>query len=524
MKAINQDSAQPEKTLEWEDPVSRAAQEHFGIPYLFPYQRLVISNVLEAVGYFDLTPKQQEITDAPPRRQLVVLPTGAGKSLCFMLPGVLLTNITLLIFPLLSLMADQLRRLDEQGIPAALLSGGQGRREKEEIWKRAAAGELKFLLSNPETLIQPRSLEHLRALPIAHVVLDEAHTIPTWGVQFRDALLRVPEIIQACQPDMVSAFTATASEKIESDLQALFTQPENAADELPLHVIRANPDRPNISYHVIESLCKMHDLRRLLDPEYPYALPRPAIVFCATRKQAQRCAMQLHLALGSGEIYFYHAGLEREEKQTVQKWFFGSGNGILCATNAFGMGVDKADVRSVIHFNVSRSVEAFLQESGRGGRDTKPAYSVVLYDAYDKATAAGNRDRRYGRLLEALGNRHACVRDSLMAAMGSPGPACSGCDTCLHSRPVEPRGLREILNFFHVYPRRFNCSEAAEILCGENSIRELRRGYRHFFGFGSMREWTSDEVKEAVKCLEAAGVLKKPRRGLRQGYISQNRS
>jgi len=381
MKVLNQNSAQPEVVskrekepksapqinFEWEDPVSRAARERFGIPYLFPYQRLVISNVLEAAGYFDHTPEQpkqpeqddhneQEITDGPPRRQLVVLPTGAGKSLCFMLPGVLLTNITLLVFPLLSLMADQLRRLEEQGIPAALLSGGLSRQEKEEIWQRAAAGKLKFLLSNPETLIQPRSLEHLRALPVAHVVLDEAHTIPTWGVQFREALLRVPEIIQACRPDMVSAFTATASEKIEADLQALFAHPVPAApaddacgdaadgngkykagDELPLHVIRANPDRPNISYHVIESLCKIHDLRRLLDPEYPYALPRPAIVFCATRKQAQRCAMQLRHSLGSGEIYFYHAGLEREEKQHIQKWFFHSDDGILTATNAFGI-------------------------------------------------------------------------------------------------------------------------------------------------------------------------------------------
>ncbi|MCF7948709.1 MAG: RecQ family ATP-dependent DNA helicase [Spirochaetia bacterium] len=543
MKVFNQISAQPEevskreeepesapqKNLEWEDPVSRAARERFGIPYLFPYQRLVISNVLEAAGYFDHTEAQsdqveQERTTAPPRRQLVVLPTGAGKSLCFMLPGVLLADITLLIFPLLSLMADQLRRLNEQGIPAALLSGGQGRQEKEEIWRRAAAGELRFLLSNPETLIQPLSLEHLRALPIAHVVLDEAHTIPTWGVQFRDALLRIPEIIQACRPHIVSAFTATASEKIEADLQALFTQPDDAADDLPLHVIRANPDRPNISYHVIESLCKMHDLRRLLDPEYPYALPRPAIVFCATRKQAQRCAMQLRSSLGSGKIYFYHAGLEREEKQRIQKWFFHSNDGILTATNAFGMGVDKADVRSVIHFNVSRSVEAFLQESGRGGRDTKPAYSVVLYDAYDRAAAADSCDRRYARLLDALSNRNACVRESLMAAMGSPATACSGCDICLHSRPTGPAGFREILNFFHVYPNRFNCGEAADILCGVSSISELRGGYRHFFGFGSMREWSIDEVKTAVKCLESAGGLKKPRLGKRRGYISPKSS
>lgn len=186
------------------------------------------------------------------------------------------------------------------------------------------------------------------------------------------------------------------------------------------------------------------------------------------------------------------------------------------------MGVDKADVRSVIHFNLSRSVEAFLQESGRGGRDTKPAYSVVLYDAYDRETAAGNSDLRYARLLEALTNRNGCVRDSLMAAMGSPPPACNGCDICLHSRPIEPRGFREILNFFYVYPSRFNCSEAAEILCGDHSIAEQRRGYRHFFGFGSMKSWSRDEVKAAVMCLQAAGSLKKPRRGVRQGFLVRN--
>lgn len=313
-----------------EDPVAFAAQKRFGIPYLFPYQRLVISNILEAGDYFG------EDSDAPPaHRQLVVLPTGSGKSLCFMLPGVLLPGLTLLLFPLLSLMADQLRRLQEQDIPAALLSGGQQQSEREEIWRQAETGQLKFLLSNPETLMQPRSRAHLESLDIDHVVIDEAHTIPTWGREFRPALLKVPEIIAAARPKIVSAFTATASEKIESDLQCLFGDYFNS-DE-PLHVIRANPDRPNISYHVIESLCKLYDLRRLLNPNYPYSVPRPALVFCATRMQTQRCAEYLRRTLGSREIYFYHAGLERAEKQRIQEWFFHSDDGILTATNAFGM-------------------------------------------------------------------------------------------------------------------------------------------------------------------------------------------
>lgn len=540
------------------DPINRAALKHFGIPYLFPFQRLVISNILEAAGFFgssdeeiggateeSKTPPSEaslEIIDPPVRRQLAILPTGAGKSLCFMLPGVLLPHLTLLIFPLLSLMSDQLRRLEEQGIPAAQLSGGQCKNDRENIWRRAEADELKFLLSNPETLIQPHNLEHLRELSFDHVVIDEAHTLPDWGLQFREALLRVPEIIDACRPKMLSAFTATASDKIESQLQELFSgaggqrsktspystgtpagPPIEASTEEhtlePLHVIRANPDRPNISYHVIESLCKFHDLRRLLDPEYRYALPRPALVFCATRMQAQRCAFQLRRWLEERDIYFYHAGLDRKEKKRVQKWFFDSEEGILTATTAFGMGVDKKNVRTVVHYNVSRSVEAFLQESGRGGRDTEPAFSVVLYDAHDSAAAQEGRDSRYLKLLGSLTNRNRCVRESLMEAMGSPPVACSGCDICLKSRPRVPAGYREIMNFFHVYPRRFDSSGAAKILCGVESIRSLRRGYRHMYGYGALSNWSVEEVESALFCLEKAGELKKTRRGFWRGCI-----
>ena len=531
------------------DPINRAALKHFGIPYLFPFQRLVISNILEAAGFYGSSDeeiggatedskippveKDLDIIDPPVRRQLAILPTGAGKSLCFMLPGVLLPHLTLLIFPLLSLMSDQLRRLEEQSIPSALLSGGQSKSERTEIWRRAETGELKFLLSNPETLIQPYNLEHLRELNFDHVVIDEAHTLPDWGLQFREALLKIPEIVDTCRPKMLSAFTATASDTIEKELQRIFsgaseisTDNQNRDNSVaptefdgPFHVIRANPDRPNISYHVIESLCKFHDLRRLLDPKYRYALPRPALVFCATRMQAQRCAFQLRRWLEEREIYFYHAGLEREEKKRVQKWFFDSEDGILTATTAFGMGVDKKNVRSVVHYNVSRSVEAFLQESGRGGRDTEPAFSVVLYDAHDSAAAQEGKDSRYLRLLGSLTNRNRCVRASLMEAMGSPPVACSGCDICLKSRPRVPAGYREIMNFFRVYPRRFDSSGAAQILCGVESIKSLKRGDRHMYGYGALSNWSVEEIESALFCLEKAGELKKPRRGFWRGCI-----
>ena len=523
--------------MDTEEPLNRAAAARFNIPYLFPYQRLVISNILEGAGYFSggTVGDESTCTAGNPdaffdsiasedcfQRQIAVLPTGAGKSLCFMLPGVLMEGITIILFPLLSLLADQKRRLDEQHIASELLRGGQRGAERRAAWRRLESGQSRFLLSNPETMTAPEALDRLEGLNVSHLVIDEAHTLPMWGKEFRPALLQIPALIESCRPKMISAFTATASDKVLAQLQSLLF-PDEAA-----HVIRANPDRPNISYHVIESLCKLYDLRRLLAPDYPFCLPRPTIVFCSTRMQTQRCAMYLRRAFGSREIYFYHAGLEREEKQRVQEWFFDSTDGILCCTNAFGMGVDKKNIRTVIHFNLSRSIEAFLQESGRGGRDSEPAYSVVLYDIYDKAVgeslkAAGkqvsSKAPRFRRLLTAVTDPHKCVRDSLMEEMGSEPVFCNGCDVCTRSRPYEPTGHRAILNFFRVYPGRYTDREAATVLSGQRSSAEMEQGYQRMFGFAGLQDWRLEEIEAAIECLVKAGELKQPRRGFRRGCI-----
>ncbi len=507
MKVSLSHQNKPENQARDEDPLALAAREQFGIKYLFPYQRLVISNILEGAGYFEpgIQNDSGETVDAF-HRQIAILPTGAGKSLCFMLPGVLLEGITIILFPLLSLMSDQKRRLEEREIPAELLRGGQTAAQRKSAWQRLESGTSRFLLSNPETLTGTDAIRRLSQLRIDHVVIDEAHTLPMWGKEFRPALLRIPELIEACKPKMSSAFTATASDTVLANIQKILF-PDEAA-----HVIRANPDRPNISYHVIKSLCKLYDLRRLLDPDYRYCLPRPALVFCSTRIQSQRCAMYLRNYLCSGDIFFYHAGLEREEKQRVQDWFLSSKAGILCATNAFGMGVDKKDIRSVIHFNLSRSIEAFLQESGRGGRDTAPAYSVVLYDARDR-TVAGER------LLTALTKTEKCVRNGLMEAMGMQAVFCNGCDVCNRSRPPQPAGSMAIINFFSVYPGRYSAADAADILSGRRCRSEAEQGYRHMFGFASMQSWRRAEIVSAIECLLEAGLLKQPRGFRRRGCI-----
>lgn len=550
------------------DYLNEAAKRHFGISYIFPYQRLVISNILEGAGYFagqesggsaaapKLTATSGKSGTAaapgdssdPFQRQIAILPTGAGKSLCFMLPGLLLQGITLILFPLLSLLSDQKRRLAEQNIPAELLSGGQNREERDAAWKRLESGKSRFLLSNPETLIQPAALRRLGELQIDHLVIDEAHTLPMWGREFRPALLQIPELIAACRPKMTSAFTATASDTILDQIQSILFPDE------PAHVIRANPDRPNISYHVIPTLSKSRELRRLLGrtkqtsgasgpPEQanPLALPRPVLVFCATRNETEKLAAQLRRDLGESEIYFYHAGLSREEKKEVEEWFFSSETGILTATTAYGMGVDKKNIRTVVHHQLSSSVEAFLQESGRAGRDGKASYSIVFMGAEERTAAARYRKSavqaatgnspssglqprirvtdRAGILADALSDRTTCVRRSLLALMGSESPACSGCDVCQDSRPRSSLGGRELLSFFTGRRFRYTIKGAVGILSGLDRKFEMRYLPSLPPGFAALSDWSEEEITEAIIALFKMGKIRSPRRGPWRGLV-----
>lgn len=548
-------------TITSPDFLNSAAMNRFGISYIFPYQRLVISNVLEGAGYFGDDPGEngaagEADSDAVgsagdiPRRQIAILPTGAGKSLCFMLPGVLLEGITVILFPLLSLMSDQKRRLDEQEIPAELLRGGQKEAERKATWQRleaekSAGDRPKFLLSNPETLVQPAVLRRLAALPIDHLVIDEAHTVPMWGRGFRPALTRIPEIIEAARPRMTSAFTATASDDVLSGIQEILFPDE------PAHVIRADPDRPNISYHVIPALSKRRELRRLLgrtrrtsgvggvngapgptplidDPcesPNPLRVPRPALIFCASRDGTEKLAETLRRDLAEDDIFFYHAGLERAEKKQIEGWFFGSNTGILCATTAYGMGVDKKNIRTVIHQDLSSSVEAFLQESGRGGRDGQPAYSIVLLQLDDSAAGTTERqDPRQQALARAFRDNSRCLRENLLALMGSGCEMCWGCDVCHRSRPNRPYGMPELLAFFRAHTYRYSIPQAVGLLQGAETVRLNLIPRNYCAGYSLLKDWQIEEIEEAIATLITAGYLKKPRRGFRRGLVGINRN
>jgi ATP-dependent DNA helicase RecQ len=499
------------------DPLGDKVKELFGLPYLFPYQRLVISNILEAAA-----PAGDDQDDMG--RQIVILPTGAGKSLCFQLPAMLLPGPTLVLYPILSLMADQERRLRERGFEPVLLRGGQSGEERTEIWEKIRSGKSRFIIANPEVLLSPKVMAVLGGLGIAHVVIDEAHCVSEWGESFRPSYLRIGEIIAACgatgetgapvaataapaapaRRPLVTAFTATASAPVLAKIQSYIFGGRGA------HRIIGNPDRSNISYAAQGCVLRNLAVRDLIARN-----ELPAIVFCSTRGETEKLSRYLRESFAGGplgqEVRFYHAGLSREEKTAVEQWFFGNPRAVLTATCAYGMGVDKADIRTVIHRDCPPSVEAYLQESGRAGRDGKPSRAYLLWGPADQRQLERARDQaaaqRIRKLLDYARNTTDCRREALLSLLDYQGsgekPPENCCDVCEGRARPELREETGLLQFFRRNRRAYSLEEAAAHL-----------GDMEQFG------WSPGEVKSVLEELVRLKKLRIVKNPLWKGKIT----
>ena len=392
------------------DAITECAARLFGIRYLFPWQRLVVANILDAAeGGAD----EREVW----AKQIVLLPTGAGKSLCFLLPAALLSRPTLIIYPLLALMSDQKRRMDSSGLDAVVFRGGQEPEEREENFRRIQAGA-KIILANPEVLQSDALVERLSGAGIIHAVIDEAHCVSEWGDSFRPAYLTLGTILARLGVPVITAFTATASPQVLARTAEVLFNGE-------AHIVRSDSDRQNICYYVERAVVKNKTALMLAVRE-----EKPMIVFCGTRAKSEETARLFAMYFGSDRVRFYHAGLEKHEKNAVEKWFFPKTDAILCSTCAFGMGVDKPDVRTVIHLEAPTSAEAYIQEAGRGGRDGSRAKAILVWSDEDaKKFAALERGSR-ARVMLAFAQNNACRRQTLLDALGAEQAACTGCDVC----------------------------------------------------------------------------------------------
>ncbi len=461
--------------------IDEIAAESFGIPYVFPLQRLAISNILDAVD-----------ADGP-IRQMVLLPTGFGKSICFQLPSQMIKGITLVIYPLLALMNDQKRSLDRKGIRSVVFKGGLEQEEWRSGRESLESGAVRLVITNPETLATPRMQEVLSRLPVFHAAIDEAHCVSEWGETFRPAYLKLGEYLEILKPRVTSAFTATASPMVAKAIASHLFSGE------PYRIVSADIDKPNIRYSVEETYAPLHTLTRLIS-----TLERPSLVFSQSRNGVRLLCEKIRERTGL-DSRFYHAGLEREEKREIEEWFMASCDGILCATCAYGMGVDKSNIRTVVHFGAPASVEAYIQEAGRGGRDGGHVEAVLVRDlgAPEHVPAADTRDGRRQAFMKYTVTRE-CRRQQLLSLMGgSLAAPCSGCDVCDGAIRALPEGVAEIVSFFSVNSGRFKRHAAATMLGMariEDGDRAARPTIKHLpcAGSGCLRSWDRSDISSLV--------------------------
>jgi ATP-dependent DNA helicase RecQ len=340
----------------------------------------IFTRVLSQFGHASLRPGQSEvIADIFAGRPVIaVMPTGAGKSLCYQLPAVVLAErggITLVVSPLIALMKDQVDALTARGVPAVALTSRDGADEQREILDGIRAGQYTIVYVAPERFRSPRFVDALRAIAsrLALIAIDEAHCISEWGHDFRPDYRRLGQVITELGAPRLAAFTATATPEVRRDI-AVQLKMEGSR----LYV--RGFDRPNLHYSIVPSggaadkSDKLVELVRMREGGV-------ALVYAATRKNAEKYAADLKRA--GMKVRVYHAGLEGKTREKAQDTFMAGKLDVIVATNAFGMGVDKSDIRLVVHADIPRSPEAYYQEAGRGGRDGKPTRCVLLFNHSD---------------------------------------------------------------------------------------------------------------------------------------------
>jgi ATP-dependent DNA helicase RecQ len=437
---------------------------------------------------------------------LAVMPTGAGKSLCYQLPALAREGTALVISPLIALMHDQIRSAEATGIRAASLTSADSNRE--DTVRRFCAGDLDLLYVAPERANTESFRRLVEQAPLALIAIDEAHCVSEWGHDFRPDYRQLRSLLDACHTVPRLALTATADRRTQKDILEQLGIP---ADGL----IVAGFDRPNIRYHVRPRDGIGGQLKTLLADH-----PDPGIVYVQSRDKAERIAEQL--SSGGRRALPYHAGLEPQVRARNQSAFVASEDMVMVATVAFGMGIDKPDVRFIAHAGVPKSIEAYYQETGRAGRDGDPAEAWLFWSAEDFALARrrieteveparrqGERERlnALAGLVESAG----CRRAILLRHFGeSPPDKCGNCDNCLNPpQTIDASEVaRKLLSAAFRTEMRFGVAHLAEVLAGNDN--EKVRGFGHHklsvFGIASAEEIAL--VRPVARALIARDALR----------------